>query len=325
MNILVTGLGSMGKRRVRILCNNLGIRSVAGADPNEERRNFIEKEHKIKTFSSIDDAEFAGSYDCAFVCAPPLSHSSIIERCLDKSMNVFSEINLTSDGYKSLINKAKENDCKLFLSSTPMYRKEIQYITQRVRDYGDNLNYIYHVGQYLPDWHPWESYKDFFVGDKRTNGCRELFAIELPWIINAFGAIEGVFSAKSKNTGLDIEYPDNYIVTMTHASGHRGVLCVDVVTRKPARKLEVYGENLHISWNGTPESLINYDIENARDEEISTYESVSKNNNYSDNIIENMYIDETVNFLNYVRDEAEPLYSFEKDYQTLKIIDEIEK
>ena len=35
------------------------------------------------------------------------------------------------------------------------------------------------LGQYLPDWHPWESYKSFFVSNKKTNGCRELFAIEL--------------------------------------------------------------------------------------------------------------------------------------------------
>lgn len=98
---------------------------------------------------------------------------------------VFTELNLVSDGYEEFTKD--EYDNRLFLSSTLLYRKDIQYIKDRVGE--ERVNYVYHVGQYLPDWHPWESYKDFFVGDKRTNGCREIMAIDLPWIESAFGKI----------------------------------------------------------------------------------------------------------------------------------------
>ena len=53
------------------------------------------------------------------------------------------------------------------MSSTLQYRKEIQFIKEEVKKVSGKVNYIYHVGQYLPDWHPWENYKDFFVGDAR--------------------------------------------------------------------------------------------------------------------------------------------------------------
>ena len=51
-----------------------------------------------------------------------------------------------------------------------------------LQEFSRPVNYIYHIGQYLPDWHPWENYKNFFVGDKRTGGVREIFGIDLPWL-----------------------------------------------------------------------------------------------------------------------------------------------
>lgn len=64
--------------------------------------------------------------------------------------------------------KAKEKGVLLFLSSTMLYRRETQYIKQQVAAFGKPVHYIYHIGQYLPDWHPWENYKNFFVGNART-------------------------------------------------------------------------------------------------------------------------------------------------------------
>ena len=324
MNILVIGLGSMGRRRIRLLKKNLNIHSVIGVDVEAERRSLAEAEYGIKTYSNLKEAICANQFDCAFVCSAPLSHFGIIDKCLDYKINIFSEINLVSKGYERLISKAKKNDCKLFLSSTPMYRREIQYIIQRVKNSKEKLNYIYHMGQYLPDWHPWESYKEFFVGDKQTNGCREIFAIELPWILDAFGEVESVYSVKSKNTSLEIDYNDNYIAIIKHKNGHKGVVCFDVISRKATKNFEVYGETLHIQWGGTSETLLDFNLESAVSEKIITYASIDKNPDYSEHIIENMYVDEIVDFMNYMQNDAIPRYSFEKDINTLKIIDEIE-
>lgn len=79
-----------------------------------------------------------------------------------------------------------------------MYDAQIVAIEDKIKETNDSLTYIYHVGQYLPDWHPWESYKDFFIGKKETNGCREIYAIQLPWILDAFGLVKNV-TCLSKN------------------------------------------------------------------------------------------------------------------------------
>lgn len=66
--------------------------------------------------------------DCAFVCTSPLSHAKIIKNCLENGWNVFSEINLTEDGYHENMAFTLAKKKVLFLSSTPLYREEMKAI-----------------------------------------------------------------------------------------------------------------------------------------------------------------------------------------------------
>lgn len=324
MNVIVIGLGSMGKRRIRLLKQIVDIEEIIGIDSSRERRSQVEVEFKIGTYDSIDHIECIEKYHIAFICTPPLTHYQVIDRCLDKKLHIFSEINLVADGYHQLMNKAEKNNRCLFLSSTMLYRKELQYVYEKIKDSKSNVNYTYHVGQYLPDWHPWESYKEFFVNEVRTNGCREIFAIELPWIVHTFGKIKKIKVEKDKLTNLDLAYNDNYMVILVHESGHKGLLHINVVSRKAMRKLEIVSEELYLTWEGTPQTLIEYNYEQKQDIFIDTYDHIDKDKKYSSNIIENAYLDEIKNFINTIKGLEQPRHSFSKDSEILKIIDKIE-
>ena len=324
MKFLVVGLGSMGKRRIRLLKYNYNNIELIGVDTKGDRKKEVEKLFNIKTYDNLDIAIEIENPVAVLVCTSPIYHSQIILKCLNKDINVFTEINLLDKNYDDMIYLAKSRNLKLFLSSTFLYRNEIKYIKEKtIKE--KNLTYRYHVGQYLPDWHPWESYKDFFVGDKVTNGCRELFAIELPWIIDTFGEIEGLSFIKNKVTNLEINYHDNYVVVLKHKNGNIGTLNIDVVSRKAIRNFEVYNENIHLFWDGTPNSLNEFNIESKVMKNIKVYKEVEKDNRYSENIIENAYLDELDAFIKYLNgDDSFVRYSFEKDKYTLSIIDEIE-
>lgn len=325
MNILVVGLGSMGKRRIRILKTYFKEMNIFGIDLNEERRLFCERKYEISVSSSIDRLFLIENIDIVFICTSPLSHDKLIKKCLENKKHVFSEINLVSNGYEDNIALAKKNDVALFLSSTPLYRKEICYIIEQMKQCKCAVNYNYHVGQYLPDWHPWENFKDFFIGDNRTNGCRELFAIEFPWIIEAFGKIIEIKLISGKNTKLNINFKDNYLLLLMHESGHKGMMAVDVMCREPVRKLEVFGEDIFIEWCGTENSLRYKNLKKGEMENIQLYNVIDKINGYSKNIIENPYIEEVKDFFALIQKGSIPKYSFEKDFYTLDLIDEIEK
>ena len=163
MKILIVGLGSMGKRRARLTKGIDSSIRIAGVDTAESRRVEATDLGLIDAaYSSIAEAVAAEAPDAALVCTAPLTHAAIISELLDNSLPVFTELNLVADGYEENMAKAKEKGVLLFLSSTMLYRRETQYIKQQVAAFGKPVHYIYHIGQYLPDWHPWENYKNFF-------------------------------------------------------------------------------------------------------------------------------------------------------------------
>ena len=297
---------------------------IAGVDSKQERRKSAEEELSINTYDDLSGALSDMNPDCVIVSTSPLSHAGIIETCLKHGCNVFTEINLVEDKYDSNVKLARDMEKVLFLSSTFLYRPEIHYIEKKVKDVKGKINYIYHVGQFLPDWHPWESINDFFVGDKRTNGCREIFAIELPWIIKVFGEIESYEVISDKKSELPIQYKDNYLLLVKHTTGFNGVLCVDVISRKPVRNLEVFGESIHITWDGTPFGLKEYDCLQKVDNCINLYESVDKQDGYASFVVENAYRNELEDFIRLVNQKGEIEYSFEDDLKVLRLIDGIE-
>lgn len=320
MKVLVVGLGSMGKRRIRLMQQYDSTIEIVGVDADPERMRQVQEEFSVAGYGSIKEAVADGSVDCGFVCTSPLSHHVIIKELISYNLCVFTEINLVLDGYEDFVS-VKEP--KLFLSSTFLYRNDVNWMIDRVE--GQKVNYIYHTGQYLPDWHPWENYNNFFVGDKRTNGCREILAIELPWITACFGDIKSFTVLKDKMTALSIDYPDNYYLQVQHENGSKGLLAVDVVARKAMRRMEIYNENMQIFWEGTPDSLQEWDAENGGIRKINTYDSVVNDKNYCENIIENAYMDEIDAFFTWVReDDKKVRYDFKKDAKILKLIDKIE-
>ena len=324
MKVIVIGLGSMGKRRLRLISEHKDIVAF-GIDSNADRCQEVKDKFGLDCFASISDAVAAESFEAAFVCTSPLSHASIISECLQNNLHVFTEINLVNDGYEENMRQANEKGLVLFLSSTFLYRKETQTIIEKVKDYCSKLNYVYHVGQYLPDWHPWESYNNYFIGDPRTNGCREIMAIDIPWLWAAFGPVKNVQAIKSKNTELNISYNDNYLIMLEHESGAKGLFAVDVVTRKPIRHIDVYGENLQLSWNGTADALQEYNFETKEMQTIQFEDASEHVEGYAAFITENPYREEINAFLAQIADPSKvPAWDFEKDKVLLKVIDEIE-
>ncbi|WP_072524752.1 Gfo/Idh/MocA family protein [Clostridium sp. Marseille-P3244] len=320
MKIVVIGLGSMGKRRIRLIEEIYPEYEIFGIDGREDRRQETSKLFNIKCFNSTEEIE--EKIDCVFICTSPLSHASIIADCLNKGWHVFTELNLVPDKYKENMALAKEKRCTLFLSSSFFYREEIKYIRSKI-EAEKKWIYIYHIGQYLPDWHPWENYKDFFIGDKRTNGCREIMAIELPWLTRTFGDIESVNVLADKVTELNIGFEDNYMIQFQHKNGNKGTLIVDVVSPVAVRKLEVYAERSYLCWNGTPDSIQEFNLETGKLEKVVLTEEAEHKEGYSAFIVENMYKNEIREFFDVVLNGRKPQYGFEQDMEILELIDSV--
>lgn len=331
MVILVMGLGSMGKRRIRLLkqyieqeADKKGEWKIIGVDLKEERCNNVQELFGICTYGSMEEALKQNTVDCAIISTAPLSHGKIIESCLRKNLHVFTELNLTTALYDRNMALAEERKRVLFLSSTFLYRKEIQYIKEQVQKHSFLGAYRYHSGQYLPDWHPWESYREYFIGEKETNGCREIMTIELPWLIDTFGEVKAFHKLSGKISSLDIDYHDCYQILLEHENGVTGTFTVDLVTPKAGRELEIWEEKFYLGWKGTPNTLEEYDEGTGEIRRVELYDRVDRMEGYNQSIVENAYYDELEHFLSCISRGDTPRYTFEQDKKILSLIDAIE-
>ena len=321
MRILIVGWGSMGKRRIRLLSQLIPECKFICVDNDHVRLEQLKKDGYIG-FNILSDA-ISTHPDFAFVCTSPGHHAEIILQLIEHHIPVFTELNLISERYDEIIKESKVNNVKVFMSNTMLYDKQIISIGKELKK-RNKLTYIYHVGQYLPNWHPWESYHDYFVGKKETNGCREILAIQFPWIIKLFGKVKSFSAIKKKNSSLDIDFNDTLIISMEHENGNSGVFVCDVISSNAVNYLEVVGENLQIRWDGTPETLLSFDNESKKMKVMKSYDSIEHVEGYADIIYEDQYRDEIKAFLDWLTENKTPLYSLEDDKYTLDLIDSIE-
>ena len=320
MTIAVVGLGSMGKRRIRILLEMYPSYSVVGVDARADRRVEPRERFGIRTYSVL--AEIVEMVDCAMICTAPLSHAALTKTCLERGWHVFTELNLVQDGYAENIELSEKVQRALFLSSPFFYRDETCFIRSRITQ-DRTWNYIYHIGQYLPSWHPWEKYTDFFVGDKRTSGCREILSVELPWLIASFGAVLDAQIISDTLTTLQIGYHDSHMILLRHEGGNNGVLVVDLVSPVAVRKLEAYAEGAYLSWGGTPDSLRAYNSDSGKLETVTFSEETEHLEGYSAFVVENAYKNEIRAFFDLVLNNRKPEYGFTEDSSVLALIDRL--
>jgi predicted dehydrogenase len=322
MKILVIGLGSMGKRRIRLLKQIINNVDIIGFDNDIARMSEVSSTIGIRTTLDYKLCSELEHIDACFVCVSPPNHFEIIRYFITKGINVFSEINIINEKYNELMGLIKSASSKVFLSSTMKYRHELIEISKIIKTNAKPLNYHYHVGQYLPDWHPWEDFSSFFVGNKNTNAIREILAIELPWIIDSIGKIKHFSILKNNISTLKIDYPDVLNIILTHDNGNTGSFVIDLVSRPPIRELNIVSEGMTITWKGTPSSLnihtkddliMPFIDKNFASKEKSTFNT------------DQPYIEEILEFLDYINNtNITPKHDYIKDMETINIINEIE-
>ncbi|MFH2060668.1 MAG: Gfo/Idh/MocA family oxidoreductase [Pseudomonadota bacterium] len=322
--VLVCGLGSMGKRRIQILLSEYPDIELCGVDFRYDRVLETKEKYGIKVDTDFEKTFHTFKPHAVFACSPPLTHSGIVVFALENKVNTFSEINLNTNGYEKIIHLSKKNETIAFLSSTFLYRKEILWLINKIKA-NKKVSYRYHVGQYLPDWHPWEKYTDFFVADKQTNAIREIMAIEFPWMFKAFGKVVEYHVIKGRVSKLDFGYPDMFHLIFKHETGIMGSICIDCVSVKATRKLEVYSDEIFYQWGGAPDNLETYSAEHKKMIPVSLYDAVRQNNQYNEFIIENPYAEEIKDFFSMVQNRPRSLrFSYEDDMDVIELIDNIE-
>jgi predicted dehydrogenase len=85
----------------------------------------------------------------------------------------------------------------------------------------------------------------------------------------------------------------------------------------------VYSEGSYISWNGTPDSLAEFDADSKKLVPVTLSEQTEHMEGYSSFVVENAYKNEIREFFNVVNGDTTAQYGFEQDLKILELIDTI--
>ena len=321
MNFLIIGLGSMGKRRIRCL-QHLGIKWITGFDLREDRREEASATYGIQTICSIENDDL-GKYDAIIVSTPPDQHTEYVKMAIENKKPVFIEASVILEDVKE-IRSFNTNQTLVAPSCTLRFHPVIKDITSIIKSgkYGKITNFSYHSGQYLPDWHPWESVHDFYVSNRATGGGREIVPFELTWMVDTFGwpvSAKGYFK-QTIDFGPQIE--DSYALVLNYGNAI-GSLIVDVASRYAVRNLIVNLEEAQIQWRWDEGFFKLFDVRNQRWIKFEQPE-ITAATGYNKNIGEGMYIAEIRSFMDGFTGKSSYSNSIDDDIRVLEILNEVE-
>lgn len=244
MRVLVAGLGSMGKRRVRNLLA-LEVETIVGVDPRQDRREEAASEYGIAVHADLEEALTAFRPDALIVSTPPDRHMDVAERAVRTGMPCFIEASVVDAERILALHEATHSSgpiiapsCTMRYFPGPTKAREV-ILSGKI---GTPLSFTYQTGQYLKDWHPWEPIESYYVSKRATGGCREIVPFELTWLNPLFGKPKPISCVKKRLGDLGVDIDDIYHVVLEYPGEVLGTITVDVLTRpKASRELRVIG------------------------------------------------------------------------------------
>jgi predicted dehydrogenase len=249
MRVLVVGLGSMGRRRLRNI-THLGGHELAGFDVEKDRRTTVEREFAVPTFASFEEA-LGWAPRALVISTPPDLHTPYALSAVEHGLHFFTEASVVPGETSALIAAVDGTDLVAAPSCTLRFHPGIQTMRRLIQEgaIGRPLIATHHVGQYLPDWHPWEDYRSYYVARRETGAAREIVPFELNWMSYLFGATETVIGFRGKLSDLEVDIDDTYAGVVSFASGLRATLVVEVISRPAIRRARIVGELGTLEWD----------------------------------------------------------------------------
>lgn len=237
MKIAVIGLGSMGRRRVRDLLD-LG-HEVIGVDVRADRRSDAQSHFGISTFETHLD--IPSTIEAVVISTPPDCHAYFYEFCYANGFNFFSEANIFTPHVSWFMGKEKSGRVKGYPSGTWLFHPLVQQLRDKIVAIGtEQVNTITHrYGAFLPDWHSWEPYHEFYAGRSNSSATREMVPFEIEILVHALGPVANLSALKCQSRDWRNPLDDSFFIALEFESGVAGTLSVELHQVSPVRETRV--------------------------------------------------------------------------------------
>lgn len=252
MRVLVIGLGSMGKRRVRNL-QTLGFTEISGFDLREDRRAEAEKKYGIPVHSDFATAVEVFRPDALVISTSPEHHMTYALAGFELGLPCFIEASVVdAERILELHQRAEASSVLMAPSCTMRHYPGPTMVKQLICSgiIGRTLTINYQTGQYLRDWHPWEPIEEFYASRRATGGAREIVPFELTWLNEIFGRPTALACVKAKLTDINADIDDIYHCLLRYPDHVLANMTIEVISRpKATRELRILGSEGEIVFS----------------------------------------------------------------------------
>ncbi len=255
-HVLIIGTGSAGKRHARNLAAE-GC-TISCMDPREDRRAELAGELPLGgAFGSVEEALAGHRYDGVVIASPPTAHVAQALTCLAAGIPVLLEKPVSAGlaEARTLQAEVAATGVPLLLGYTWRWWPPLGVVKRLLaeRAVGRVLHARFVLSAHLADWHPWESYRDFFMAHRDLGGGALLD--ESHWLdimLWLFGMPGEVVARIEKISDLEISTDDNVDMLLSYPGGPRVNVHLDLYGRPHQKRIQLVGDGGTIEWSERP-------------------------------------------------------------------------
>ncbi len=249
MKISVIGAGSIGKRHLKncvALQDELSFSEIRCFDPDSSRIAALKNE--LPGIIAKDNlADAVDNVDAVIVCVPTSLHIPVITEIIkNKPYHIYLEKPLSHSvsGCDELVFSQKRANKVLvvgyMLPNHPVLLKTKEMLDAKV--VGRVLSVRAESGFYLPKWHPWEDYRNFYMSWKSGGGGALLdTSHEINYLQWLFGDIDEIKGFVGTVSDLEITSDDLVTALFQFKNGIFGELHLDLLQFDEARFCKIIG------------------------------------------------------------------------------------
>lgn len=317
MKFLIAGLGSIGRRHLRNLVA-LGQEDIL---LYRTHRSTL-PEDELAAYPVETDLAAALAYhpDAVIVANPTALHMEVALPAARAGCHLLLEKPIAdrADAQVELLRQtAVENQVRILVGFQFRFHPVLGKIKALLDsgNLGRVLSFRVHWGEYLPDWHPWEDYRQGYAARKDLGGgvvntlCHPLDYVR--WLM---GEVSSLSAQTGQVSGLELDVEDVAEIVLTLTNGAIGSIHLDYFQRPPQHSLTIYLEQGQIQWDNTSGAAQVYHVSSQAWEEITPPAGFERND---------LFLEEMRHFLSLMRGEIQSRCSLEDGIHILNLVEAV--
>jgi len=314
MKFLIAGFGSIGRRHFR------NLRAL------REQDILFYRTHK----STLEDDELSGFRvehdlshalahrpDCVIVSNPTALHLPVAIPAAKAGCHLLLEkpVSHSMDGIPELQAAVREGGGQVLVGFQYRFHPGLQQIAALLAEnaIGRPLSVRAHWGEYLPNWHPWEDYRQGYSARAELGGgviltlCHPLDYLR--WLL---GEVEAVWAFTGRLGDLSLDVEDTAEIGLRFVNGAIASVHLDYNQRPATHNLEIIGTRGTLRWDNADGIVQLYTGEKG----LASWRSHPPPENFERN---DLFLAEMRHFLAVARREVQPLCTLQDGIQALRL------